>query len=81
MLEQFVFRPQAWMAQGLCAGATDLMFDDARVDEAKQVCAACPVRVRCLGFAVELGPACVGVWGGTTGRERSRLRRETSEAA
>jgi len=41
---------------------------------AKRICAGCDVRVQCLEFALTVED-CHGVWGGTTPRERSRLRR------
>lgn len=45
-----------------------------QVTEAKRICRACPVRQRCLSWA--LGQAVLsGVWGGTTEEERRALRR------
>jgi WhiB family transcriptional regulator, redox-sensing transcriptional regulator len=41
-------------------------------ERAKAVCAACRVRAVCLSGALEER---FGIWGGTTPRERSRLRR------
>jgi WhiB family transcriptional regulator, redox-sensing transcriptional regulator len=46
---------------------------------AKQICAACPVRARCLDWALTHG-AHHGVWGGRTEDER-RSARATSPAA
>lgn len=51
-----------------------------QADEAKQVCAACPVRVTCLGWAIEHLVA-DGVWGGLTGNERQQLRQNQAGAA
>lgn len=55
------------------------------ISRAKQVCAGCPVRARCLEWALDNG-AYHGVWGGRTEEERrgsasrlSRLRREQGE--
>ena len=45
-----------------------------QINEAKQICLACPVRKRCLAWALELDAAS-GVWGGTTEDERRALRR------
>jgi WhiB family transcriptional regulator, redox-sensing transcriptional regulator len=45
-----------------------------QIDEAKRICLACPVRKRCLAWALELDAAS-GIWGGTTEDERSALRR------
>lgn len=45
-----------------------------QVDEAKTICATCPVTEDCLAWALRAGePA--GVWGGTTPEERRLLRR------
>lgn len=44
-------------------------------DEARAVCARCPVRQRCLDDALSRGEwADHGIWGGTSERERRRLR-------
>lgn len=45
-----------------------------RVRQAKAFCSMCKVRRECLQFAVNHD--CVGVFGGTTERERARLVRE-----
>lgn len=42
--------------------------------EARAVCAACPVRPDCLEWAITNGEH-FGVWGGTSERERRRIRR------
>jgi WhiB family redox-sensing transcriptional regulator len=44
-----------------------------QIDEAKQICRACPVCGPCLRWALDSGDA--GVWGGTTEDERRNLRR------
>ena len=71
----------AWRAQAACRqlgieNAT-IFFptrgQSSEVEAAKQVCATCPVQDECLGFAVE--HHCLGIWGGTSERERARLRR------
>lgn len=46
-----------------------------QIDEAKRICLACPVRERCLAWALEVGAAS-GIWGGTTEDERRALRRQ-----
>jgi hypothetical protein len=72
-------RREPWMADGLCV-TRDLpveVFFPTRgqdVDMAKQVCAPCPVRVECLEYALDGGEA-FGIWGGTSERERRRIRR------
>jgi WhiB family redox-sensing transcriptional regulator len=45
-----------------------------QINGAKRICLACPVRKRCLAWALELGAAS-GIWGGTTEDERRALRR------
>lgn len=47
---------------------------------AKAVCAGCPVRQRCLDFALDNGLD-HGVFGGTTERERRELIRRSHTAA
>lgn len=58
----------------------------AAADEAKAVCAMCPVRQPCLQFALDLGGAFevarrAGIWGGTTPRERAAIHRQQQTAA
>jgi WhiB family redox-sensing transcriptional regulator len=38
----------------------------------------CPVREECLNYALNLPATLVGVWGGTSQKERRRLRSETA---
>jgi WhiB family transcriptional regulator, redox-sensing transcriptional regulator len=53
------------------AGSTGKAIDQA--SEAKLVCAGCPVRARCLEYALETGQE--GIWGGMTEDERRSLKR------
>jgi WhiB family transcriptional regulator, redox-sensing transcriptional regulator len=39
---------------------------------AKQICKACPLIMQCLEFAISNHE--LGIWGGTTERDRQRLR-------
>lgn len=40
---------EEWSDHASCQGASDaLFFDDTRHEEAKQICAGCPVRAECL---------------------------------
>lgn len=41
--------------------------------QALELCATCPVRDDCLDYAIRYDE--VGIWGGTTDRERRRIRR------
>jgi WhiB family redox-sensing transcriptional regulator len=70
------------MDEAVCRGAADpeLFFPVSevgpgtrQVNEAKAVCARCPVRPDCLAFALEQDLD--GVWGGTTEEERRAMRR------
>lgn len=64
-----------WMSRAACAGATDVFFSEGEgrtVAKAKAICATCPVRQRCLDENLH---EVYGVWGGTSPRERRRLRR------
>jgi WhiB family transcriptional regulator, redox-sensing transcriptional regulator len=66
-----------WMRDGACKGLTHLFFPPAaerpqarerREGAAKQVCADCSVRVRCVEFAREHHE--YGFWGGESEDER-----------
>lgn len=46
----------------------------AQLDDAKRICAGCPVRETCLEWALTTGET-TGVWGGLSERERRGLRR------
>ncbi|WP_327714185.1 WhiB family transcriptional regulator [Streptomyces sp. NBC_00490] len=48
-----------------------------QIDEAKAVCARCPVRERCLQWALDAGQV-EGIWGGTTESERRATRRRSA---
>ncbi|MFD0261557.1 WhiB family transcriptional regulator [Kitasatospora indigofera] len=48
-----------------------------QAEEAKAVCHRCPVRERCLAWAVETGQE-AGVWGGTGEDERRALKRRAA---
>jgi WhiB family redox-sensing transcriptional regulator len=63
-----------------CKGMSVEMFvmDDTRGgggDEAKKVCWRCPEKQACLEYALS-EPSLVGVWGGTTAKERRLIRAE-----
>lgn len=46
-----------------------------QIDRAKEVCDECPVKVRCLDFAIETNQDS-GIWGGTSEEERRNIRRQ-----
>lgn len=72
-------RFQAIKHLGSCAGLDPSIFypEDERgprVEQAKAVCATCPIRIPCLDYAI-WNRESFGVWGGLTTRERGRFRR------
>lgn len=67
-----------WANHAACAGMDpDLFFphrgDMTAIRVAKTICHPCPVRHDCLQHALDHNEP--GIWGGTTGRERNRIRR------
>lgn len=69
---------RTWARRAACLGHNpDLWFADDKSGsyrEARQICAACPVRLPCLAWAVETRTD-HGLWGGLAPLERKRLRR------
>jgi len=68
----------AWKTEGLCQEVDpDLFFPEigARTTaaDAKSICVACHVRLKCLEFALSHGEQ--GIWGGMTERQRKAIRR------
>jgi WhiB family redox-sensing transcriptional regulator len=49
-----------------------------QVEQARAVCARCPVIEACLRWALTIG-ADAGVWGGLTSEERRRLMRRAAD--
>jgi WhiB family transcriptional regulator, redox-sensing transcriptional regulator len=68
----------AWQREAACRGLgveSQAIFFPSRgesVEDARAICERCPVTDECLAFALE--NHCIGVWGGTTERQRRRLR-------
>jgi WhiB family redox-sensing transcriptional regulator len=60
--------------------SVDFFFDPDREDEAKGVCAACPVNATCLAYALHQ-PDLEGFWGGMTAESRRELRQRSFAAA
>jgi WhiB family transcriptional regulator, redox-sensing transcriptional regulator len=72
-----------WRDQAICSQSekTALFFPvgvtgDAalQIEQAKEVCVECPVRMACLEYAITTNQE-YGVWGGTSEEERRVLRR------
>lgn len=68
---------EEWMGRAACKGMDpDLFFPDRgeSTKEAKALCLGCPVVKECLDYAVRNREK-QGIWGGTSERQRRRLRR------
>jgi len=51
----------------------EVWFDPTTFTLAKQICNECPIRVKCLQFALDGQDFTYGVWGGLTPDERKQL--------
>lgn len=78
-------RPE-WMRDALCREHPDLAWfpttrtAPAEVEKAKAVCARCLVRVECFEYALADSWLDHGIWSGTSGRERVRVRQARARA-
>ena len=80
-----VNRPD-WMTKAACIGEPrDLFFPGPGQDgirktkQAKQICRTCPVVNDCIVYAMSFSPrSLIGIWGGTTERERTRIHKSTT---
>lgn len=63
--------PEAFFPIGTTGPAVE------QIEQAKAVCARCPVLGRCLAFAVEMGLT-DGVWGGLSEEERKAMKRRAA---
>lgn len=75
-----------WMERGVCRDTPPDVFFPGKgqatgpaVTRAKAICAFCPVKVPCLEYALRLNIR-HGVWGGTSERERARIRKQRTAA-
>ena len=72
-----IVAPPEWTTDALCAQVDPALFYPEAGEpnrDAKRICAGCEVRAECLAYALAHRER-FGVWGGTTERERRRLRR------
>ncbi|MFF7452150.1 MULTISPECIES: WhiB family transcriptional regulator [unclassified Streptomyces] len=75
-----------WLARAACAGMDSRAFfangmhAREQVNEARKVCASCPVRPDCANFAIETGERW-GVWGAMSQQELRRKRRRFTSRA
>lgn len=71
-----------WRRDALCADLDPgIFFPDGKgwtPDEAKSICARCPVRFECLDYAMKAKEE-HGVWGGTTPAERRKIRKKPKQ--
>ncbi len=69
---------ERWQRQAECRGIdTNLFFPPPSEEvspEVKAMCRSCPVREPCLDYALR-DWTLVGIWAGTSNKERQRLRR------
>jgi len=66
-----------WMLEAKCRGRAPHDFfpsDGVGVDQARRICAGCPVQSECLEYALTYRID-HGVWGGASERERRRILR------
>jgi len=71
---------RGWMLEARCLDADPEAFFPEKggsTREAKQICAACPVRNECLDHALAHDER-FGIWGGLSERERRRAKRLTA---
>lgn len=82
--------PGRWAGRGLCGQADpDAWFPEKGQQSlaaiAKRICGNCPVRTQCLDYALSGADTwagiATGIWGGTTPRERDRLRQQRKAVA
>jgi len=72
-----------WMIDAACNGADPMLwYAELGGDtiQAKQVCATCPVRERCLDHAIDTHEV-HGVWGGLAPKERRNVARKRRNLA
>lgn len=76
-VESLVHRP-AWQRKAACRGKPVELFFPERGESAgpaKAICAGCPVIEPCAQFSIGESH---GIWAGTSGRGRQRMRREAA---
>jgi len=74
---------RSWRLGAACAEVDPELWFPEKGDSAevaKRICDGCPVRPKCLAFALEMNER-TGVWGGVSGKERRGLRRLPLEIA
>jgi WhiB family redox-sensing transcriptional regulator len=82
-MEPLVDTDVSWHQEAACRGyATTRFFIEAKsadqpeqLREARQICGLCPVRKRCLDYALN-NHIHHGIWGGYTTKQRRGIRRD-----
>lgn len=77
------FKVPAWHADAACKGVETAVFfieRGASAARAKAVCNTCPVVEQCLAEALR-NPWMLGIWGGTSERQRLAIRRKRAQEA
>jgi WhiB family redox-sensing transcriptional regulator len=65
-----------WLDQAKCKDQRPAVFFPTQGGDAatpKRICMACPVRQQCLDYALAQ-PELTGIWGGTSHRQREKIR-------
>lgn len=75
-LRELLVASRAWRDQAACRGEDTAHFYPKRGQDLhvpRAICNTCPVAEQCLEYALDAGEK-YGLWGGTSERERRRLR-------
>lgn len=83
--EASLIRPEPWMQDAACAQTDPELFFPSKgevpvADQARAVCAGCPVADQCLTFALRTEQR-HGIWGGLTTRQRGELVKRQRRAS
>lgn len=76
--------PGLWITRAACRGVDPSVFfteEGTNYDLAKEICRGCPVAELCLDYAQANPIEEDGCWGGTSPKERRKLRRTARRAA
>jgi len=69
-----------WMSKGICNDDNRSLFYSLYISDqraAVKICQECPIINECLEYAIKNNE--IGVWGGTTEKQRKRLRNTNSK--